>query len=683
MLLQGCVSSKTLNTLYNFYKPIMTTGFLGSVFGKITTHNFTFNAETGIKKFEYIKVYHQEVGFILAQIVELTNEAGTITAVCDIIGYRDSREVLKIPNSTISSNSEVYNADSNFIKNILGLNKDKGLYIGLLDNYNMIQVKLNVKNLVTKHLAVLAKTGAGKSYTLGVIVEELIEQGIPCVIIDPHGEYSSLKLKNQSNNELELMHRYDISPKSYEQVIDEYSPNTEINRNAKPFSISLNSLSAQEISNMTPIKIGGTQMGILYNAISDVKKNSTHYDLNDIRANLELINSNAKYGLYACLDFIDNIGVFSNNPIKVEDLVNPKRVTLINLRGVAPEVQQIIVAKLCKDLFEKRKRNEVSPFFLIIEEAHNFCPERNFGESPSSYILRNIASEGRKFGLGLGVVSQRPARVDKNVLSQCNTQIIQKVTNPNDLKAISASAENISSSVVNDISTLAIGTALVVGASAKPIFVDIRVKKTEHGGKSVSINQPISKPQPKIEPPKPQQSNPLINVIKLPINFVGKSGLFPCFLANVSNETKQFNLLVSDGDCKIVVIENNRLVNAHISNAPNIDLGPKINTIFKLIKEKGSTTVSYLFNALNYSFQDVDYYLKSLSENGLITVAGSRIMCNNVIDLSKNEWTMNTEQISIDKKDVVDFKLDINKIKSFLESNNVTVNNIEKLFIKC
>jgi len=63
---------------------------------------------------------------------------------------------------------------------------------------------------------------------------------------------------------------------------------------------------------------------------------------------------------------------------------------------------------------------------MVIEEAHNYCPERNFGEKKSSKILRTIASEGRKFGLGLCVVSQRPARLDKSVLSQCSTQIIMK-----------------------------------------------------------------------------------------------------------------------------------------------------------------------------------------------------------------------------------------------------------------
>ena len=66
---------------------------------------------------------------------------------------------------------------------------------------------------------------------------------------------------------------------------------------------------------------------------------------------------------------------------------------------------------------------------MIVEEAHNYCPQQ--GQVATSRIMKTIAGEGRKFGLGMGIITQRPAKVDKNVLSQCNTQIILKVTNKN------------------------------------------------------------------------------------------------------------------------------------------------------------------------------------------------------------------------------------------------------------
>ena len=87
----------------------------------------------------------------------------------------------------------------------------------------------------------------------------------------------------------------------------------------------------------------------------------------------------------------------------------------------------------------------------MIEEAHNFVPEKGFGKSQSSEVIRLISSEGRKFGLGLCVVSQRPALLQKTVLAQCSTQIVMKITNPNDLRSITASAEGVGSETAEEI----------------------------------------------------------------------------------------------------------------------------------------------------------------------------------------------------------------------------------------
>jgi hypothetical protein len=118
---------------------------------------------------------------------------------------------------------------------------------------------------------------------------------------------------------------------------------------------------------------------------------------------------------------------------------------------------------------------------MVLEEAHNFAPEKGFGKTLSNEILRKIASEGRKFGLGMGVISQRPARIDKNVLSQCNTQFILRVTNPNDLKAISKSFEGITSEVESMITSLPPGVSFVLG-NEYPVMTSVRTRKSKHGG---------------------------------------------------------------------------------------------------------------------------------------------------------------------------------------------------------
>ena len=669
--------------------------FLGVVSGKISTNSFLFIAQGKVKKFDYIKIYHDEAGFVLCQVNDLMNENNVITCNCEVIGYKDNEGLLKVPKTTISSGTEIYKADDEFVKKILSLDKEEGLYIGVLENYPSIKVMIDSKKLVTKHLAVLAKTGAGKSYTVGVIVEELLEQGIPIVIIDPHGEYSSLKYPNTNKEELDKMKNYDISPKSYKDKIVEYSPDVEINPDAIPLSININSLSAHEISMLTPIKIAGTQLGILYNAISEAKKDKLEYDLDDIKARIDEVQSNAKYGIYSCLDFLQNLGIFSKNPVNVESLVVPTKASLINLKGVDPEVQKIVVAKICSDLFEKRKKSLIPPLFLIVEEAHNFCPERSFGESPSSYILRNIASEGRKFGLGLGVVTQRPARIDKNVLSQCNTQIIHKVTNPNDLKAISSSAENLNVNVVNDIQNIAIGTALIIGASPTPLVANIRVKKSLHGGKSVSFKDdeenyekkkiPVKKA---VEPETPKAEEKKVVTLKAEekksaekikitvANLNDSNKLIPAYLAKISNNGKSYNLLINQSADKVLKVQGKELKEAEFE----ANLAGKAKAVMDVIKAKGQTNLTYLFNTLNYSFQDLDFIIKDLSMKELICVVNSKLMPK--IDYSIFEFKTGLESQEINPKILINDVDNSINAKKFGQSLNLSVLGIEKIYLR-
>ena len=91
-------------------------------------------------------------------------------------------------------------------------------------------------------------------------------------------------------------------------------------------------------------------------------------------------------------------------------------------------------------------------------------------------------------GLGLMIISQRPARVDKNVISQCNTQIIMRVTNPNDLKALSKGLEGMTGDLEEEIKRLPAGVAMLVSNEIeRPITVDIRPRKSRHGGVSTQI----------------------------------------------------------------------------------------------------------------------------------------------------------------------------------------------------
>lgn len=516
---------------------------IGRIYGTISPTDFKFAVKSEeVRKFDYIYAPHKE-GNMLAQIMDIKQHSDLrfedatsiieneerphintkVIAEVDVIGYRDKRGLLQSPRTPFNAGDKITRADETLIRNVLGLSaaQENGAYIGLLKGHEL-PVYLNIDQLVQKHIAILAKTGGGKSYACGVLVEEMLKKKVPLVIIDTHGEYRSLTEQNSSKKDKKNMERFNVKPSDYKKQITEYSP-LGARGNFEHLTLSGVNLHASEILDVLPAKLSGPQKGVLYQAIKEIKEYKTYYTLRDIIETVGRSKSNARWNVIASLESLDSIGVFSENGTDPNELVKNGTCSIINMKGVPPDVQTVVVARLTQQLFEHRKAGKIPGFLLIVEEAHNYCPERGFGNAVSSAILRTIASEGRKFGMGLAIVSQRPAKVDKNIISQCNTNIILKVTNPNDLKAIVQSVEGLTSKTSDEIQRLPIGVALISSSSFQmPVMAEIRPRETQHGGQSVRISKkgknpdftPTStstqtlQPTPAIEEQKPKPSPP-------------------------------------------------------------------------------------------------------------------------------------------------------------------------------
>lgn len=460
---------------------------LGTIEGKVDTSSFKFRATEEVKKFDFISV-KSNGKWILGQVDEVEKKPdGETVAKANIIGYRD-KGLTKAPRRVIEPDSIVYAADQELISDTLGL-EDAGLHIGTLETNPDIDIHVDEQDFY-KHFAVLAQTGAGKSYLTSVLVEEMLEQDLPVMIIDPHGEYSSLGLPNPDNDE---------EQESY--PVREYSPNTDINQDALPLSFSSMNMEKKELLEVIPDSLTNSQMGVLYNALKRLRDKDDDYSLNDIMDAVSQEDSTAKWNLLNSLEQLDESGLFSQDAMDLEDLLTPGEATVVNLRAVEPETAEMTMFMLAKRMFQLRKENRIPPYIMVIEEAHNFAPEKGFGKALSSDILRKIASEGRKFGLGIGVISQRPARIDKNVLSQANTQFILRVTNPNDLKAISKSFEGITSEVEGMIKSLPPGVAFVLG-NEYPVMTDVRTRRSKHGGTTQTADTYTEKEDIKFFEPK-------------------------------------------------------------------------------------------------------------------------------------------------------------------------------------
>lgn len=451
---------------------------LGKITGKTTPTSFTFDVTGSVQNLEYVQVYHEDYGYVLCQVVELEKEEEQTTAECQVIGYSDEGKV-KVPRVPFDPGTEVLDAEDDFITETIQIEQSKrGGYIGQLSGRS-IDVNVDLNKILTKHMSVLAKSGSGKSYTVGVLLEEIIEKGIPVLVIDPHGEYGSLRRPNPATSEVEKLRGLGLKPRGY-NVTEWGDP--DVVKNARKLSVP-HDFSSKETVNILPKKPTGAQLAVLYNAL----KKMNERDVASLIHTVDLDDSNSKYQLIGMLEHLESLDIFTNQSYDYGKFLEPGKCNILNFKGFEPYVQELVTYKVVKELFEKRKRKEVPPFFLVIEEAHNFCPERSFGEKKCSDILRTVASEGRKFGLGLSVISQRPARVDKNVLSQCSTQIIMKITNPNDLRAVSKSVENITDATQDELPNLEVGTGLVTGINEMPIMVDVRPRRSQHGGEAEKI----------------------------------------------------------------------------------------------------------------------------------------------------------------------------------------------------
>jgi len=188
--------------------------------------------------------------------------------------------------------------------------------------------------------------------------------------------------------------------------------------------------------------------------------------------------------------------VWGSQNIPIEDLIKPKNMSIIDLAGLQSNVSHYIVQKTLEEMWRLAVTGGLQyPIFIVLEEAHNFAPgAQAMIRSSSSEIIEKIAAEGRKFGIFLLVVTQRPNKISSNVLSQCNSQIIMRLTNPEDMSAVRRSSEGLSEDLFNDLPGLNKGEAVVVGELTKiPTMIKISGRVSREGGSDIDLEEALQR----------------------------------------------------------------------------------------------------------------------------------------------------------------------------------------------
>ncbi|NHJ03419.1 MAG: ATP-binding protein [Candidatus Heimdallarchaeota archaeon] len=418
-------------------------------------------------------------------------------ATASILGYLEEKyDRIISPRFPPYPGANVFRAPTEILSRIFG----KGhITIGHLRSHENVAVKLNIDELVSKHFAVLAITGAGKSYSVAIIVSRIINelQG-SVVIVDPHEDYVPFaQNKNIKGNVVVFSARKTTGRQS--------------------IAFKLRNFRHNELLNLLEIPESATiQRDLFSRAYWQLQQTNRDWDLDDLKNKIdEIIEDlrgeekkkeanrleNSKFGLFSRIDLAparDVLDKSSELPIyntSGPSLVKPNQISIITLTGLSTRTQQTIVDLLARKIFAAgrakiRNEDNISKLpcavLLVIEEAHNFIP----ASGRSSRALKQIGAEGRKFGVGLGLVSQRPGRLDSDVLSQCNTQIILRIVNPYDQQQILRSSESLSEDLLNDLPALNVGEAAIVGPSLPlPALVKIAEFDGKLGGKGVPITE--------------------------------------------------------------------------------------------------------------------------------------------------------------------------------------------------
>ena len=376
-----------------------------------------------------------------------------------------------------SPGSQVFVADKKMLESFLGFDKS-GVHLGSIEHHD-VPATISMTRLLQKHLAILAMSGAGKSHLASVLLEELLsrkkEQGRICVVVvDIHGEY------------IGFAHDPVFGPMT--KVID-----------GSEICIPIKKISSETIQEWLP-DLSSPQRDLLRHALSGLKAEKKDADGFSFKELMEAVDRSdvakdeVKRALKRSLSELKRYRFLSRkkeNPRMLAD-IRPGQLMILDFSTIdSLRKKQILVSLMARRLFNLRKKGKIPPFLLLIEEAHNFAREKaEEREAVSRAIIETIAREGRKFGASLCIISQRPVNLSTTALSQCNTHIILRVTNPNDLDHIQMSSEGIDSRVAKSITSLKVGEAILVGEAVNyPVFVSVRDRKSTKREKGAPLHQ--------------------------------------------------------------------------------------------------------------------------------------------------------------------------------------------------
>jgi DNA helicase HerA-like ATPase len=386
--------------------------------------------------------------------LKLTDGGDRIAALVDFLGegdehpdtgvlHRFRRGVTRYP----TPGCYVYPVATADLQQIYATEDRAHIEIGTVYPTRDVRAALYIDAMLGKHFALLGSTGTGKSTSAALILHricDLAPQG-HILMIDPHGEYAAAF---KSNGAI-----FDVSNLQMPYWLMNFAEHCEVFLTSTGSSRQMDadilakclllargkSRLGQEIAKLTvdaPIPyLLSDLLNFIQAEMGKLDRAGDTAPYMRLKTKIEEIKADPRYGfMFSGLLVADTMGAFIERIFRLPG--GGKPISIIDVSGVPSEITSVVVAVLSRMVFDFAiwSRNEPQrPILLVCEEAHRYIPnDRNGDGSSVGKILSRIAKEGRKYGVSLGLITQRPSDLAEGVLSQCGTIITMRLNNDRD-----------------------------------------------------------------------------------------------------------------------------------------------------------------------------------------------------------------------------------------------------------
>ena len=382
----------------------------------------------------------------------------------------DVNDNLKLPRTPVLPGTEIRLSDKDTLNEIFKVKNP--IKLGSLVNQSDVEVNVEANPILSRHLAILAMTGAGKSNTVSVLIDQMLGYDVPVFVFDMHGEYVGADFPNGEVNVI----RPKINPiyMSFHEI--KKLVNIPSNGYIQERHFRRAFKEAREM-----VSDGTAHTNNFLQMIYDILERDSLEEGSDKQI-VDVMNK-----IDDSMDRYSNI--FDNNIGNILTSIKIGHANVLDLSQSDESIANVLVSHIMRNALQMRK-NAVHgkdkktldfPVFFVLEEAHILAPNKR--DSDSKRWIQRVAREGRKFGLGLCLVSQSPKTVDHDALSQMNNMIILRLVEPEDQRHVQSASESLSQDLINQLPSLNVGEAIVLGLMSRvPTLVKIdQFKGRIHG----------------------------------------------------------------------------------------------------------------------------------------------------------------------------------------------------------